>query len=91
MQFGESGDIEGGNKKYWAALAAEFLGMMLFALYGGEARDQAAAYGNGLTLAVSCLGDRVVCSGVPAQQGLAVGVRMPRRSLTAPPHPVRPV
>lgn len=53
MQFGESGDIEGGNKKYWAALAAEFLGMMLFALYGGEARNQAAAYGNGLTLAVS--------------------------------------
>lgn len=36
----------------WAALAAEFLGMLLFALYGGEARDSAAAYGNGLALAV---------------------------------------
>ncbi|EFN53106.1 hypothetical protein CHLNCDRAFT_26177, partial [Chlorella variabilis] len=33
-------------------LAAEFLGMLLFALYGGEARDSAAAYGNGLALAV---------------------------------------
>ena len=41
-QFGESGDIEGGNKKFYAALCAEFLGMMLFALYGGEARDSAA-------------------------------------------------
>lgn len=41
-QFGESSDIEGGRKKFWAALCAEFLGMLLFALYGGEARDQAA-------------------------------------------------
>ena len=51
-QFGEAGDIETSNKRLWAALAAEFLGMMLFALYGGEARDSAAAYGNGLALAV---------------------------------------
>ena len=51
-QFGEAGDIETSNKRLWAALAAEFLGMLLFALYGGEARDSAAAYGNGLALAV---------------------------------------
>ena len=51
-QFGEAGDIETSNKRVWAALAAEFLGMLLFALYGGEARDSAAAYGNGLALAV---------------------------------------
>jgi hypothetical protein len=51
-QFGESTDVEPSNKKLYAALAAEFLGMVLFALYGGEARDSAAAYGNGLTLAV---------------------------------------
>jgi hypothetical protein len=52
LRFGESGDIEQSHKKLYAALAAEFLGMMLFALYGGEARDSAAAYGNGLALAV---------------------------------------
>ena len=52
LQFGESGDIEQSHKRLYAALAAEFLGMMLFALYGGEARDSAAAYGNGLALAV---------------------------------------
>ena len=52
LQFGESGDVESSNKRLYAALAAEFLGMLLFALYGGEARDSAAAYGNGLTLAV---------------------------------------
>ncbi|KAI7845299.1 hypothetical protein COHA_001142 [Chlorella ohadii] len=51
-KFGEAGDIETSNKRVWAALAAEFLGMLLFALYGGEARDSAAAYGNGLALAV---------------------------------------
>lgn len=51
-QFGEAGDIETSNKRVWAALAAEFLGMLLFALYGGEARDSAASYGNGLALAV---------------------------------------
>jgi aquaporin TIP len=44
--------VEPSNKRLYAALAAEFTGMLLFALYGGEARDQAAAYGNGLTLAV---------------------------------------
>lgn len=44
--------MESSNKRLYAALAAEFLGMLLFALYGGEARDSAAAYGNGLTLAV---------------------------------------
>ena len=42
-QFGECGDVESSNKKLYAALAAEFMGMLLFALYGGEARDQAAA------------------------------------------------
>ncbi|KAL4439446.1 hypothetical protein ABPG77_008775 [Micractinium sp. CCAP 211/92] len=52
QKFGEGGDVESSNKKLYAALAAEFLGMLLFALYGGEARDSAAAYGNGLTLAV---------------------------------------
>ena len=52
MQFGEGGDVEPSHKKLYAALAAEFLGMLLFALYGGEARDSAAAYGNGLALAV---------------------------------------
>ncbi|KAL4437267.1 hypothetical protein ABPG75_004406 [Micractinium tetrahymenae] len=51
-KFGEGGDVESSNKKLYAALAAEFLGMLLFALYGGEARDSAAAYGNGLTLAI---------------------------------------
>ena len=51
-QFGEGGDIEQSHKRLYAALAAEFLGMVLFALYGGEARDSAAAYGNGLALAV---------------------------------------
>lgn len=45
LQFGEGGDVESSNKKLYAALAAEFLGMMLFALYGGEARDSAAACG----------------------------------------------
>ena len=44
-QFGEGGDVESSNKKLYAALAAEFLGMLLFALYGGEARDSAAACG----------------------------------------------
>ncbi|PSC73881.1 glycerol transport activity [Micractinium conductrix] len=51
-KFGECGDVESSNKKLYAALAAEFMGMLLFALYGGEARDQAAAYGNGLALAI---------------------------------------
>ncbi len=44
--------MEPSHKKLYASLAAEFFGMLLFALYGGEARDSAAAYGNGLTLAV---------------------------------------
>ena len=44
--------MEPSHKKLYAALAAEFLGMLLFALYGGEARDSAAAYGNGPALAV---------------------------------------
>lgn len=52
LQFGEQGDVEPTNKRLYAALAAEFVGMLLFALYGGEARDSAAAYGNGLALAV---------------------------------------
>ncbi|KAL4855858.1 putative aquaporin TIP3-2 [Chlorella vulgaris] len=52
QKFGEQGDVEPTNRRLYAALAAEFVGMLLFALYGGEARDSAAAYGNGLALAV---------------------------------------
>ena len=41
-QYGDAGDVEGSNKKLYAALIAEFLGLLLFQLYGGEVRGSAA-------------------------------------------------
>lgn len=35
-----------------AALLAEFFGMMIFQIYGGNAPDSVAAFGNGITLVV---------------------------------------
>eukprot|EP00887_Chlorella_sp_A99_P005504 scaffold1.g5504.t1 len=51
-KFNPSGDVDSPNKKLYAALAAEFLGLMFFQLYGGVAHEEVAAFGNGLTLAV---------------------------------------
>ena len=44
--------MDSSNKRLYAALAAEFLGMLLFSLYGGSANDSAAAFGNGLSLMI---------------------------------------
>ena len=40
------------SRKLWAALLAEFIGMAIFQIYGGNAPDSVAAYGNGITLAI---------------------------------------
>ena len=40
------------SSKLKAALLAEFIGMMIFQIYGGNAPDSVAAFGNGITLVV---------------------------------------
>ena len=40
------------SSKLKAAFVAEFLGMMIFQIYGGNAPDSVAAFGNGITLVV---------------------------------------
>ncbi len=40
------------DRKLVAALLAEFFGLVLFQLMGGDAPDSAAAYGNGISLMV---------------------------------------
>ena len=45
------------SRKLWAALLAEFLGMAIFEIYGGNAPNSVAAYGNGITLGI--LGNKV--------------------------------
>lgn len=40
------------SRKLKAALIAEFFGMMIFQIYGGNAPDSVAAFGNGITLVV---------------------------------------
>ena len=44
------------TRKLWAAVLAEFVGMAVFEIYGGNAPDSVAAYGNGITLGI--LGER---------------------------------
>lgn len=39
-------------RKLQAALVAEFIGMAIFQIYGGNAPDSVAAFGNGITLVV---------------------------------------
>ena len=39
-------------RKLQAALLAEFIGMAIFQIYGGNAPDSVAAFGNGITLVV---------------------------------------
>ena len=40
------------TRKVWAAVLAEFVGMAIFEIYGGNAPDSVAAYGNGITLGI---------------------------------------
>ncbi len=40
------------TRKLWAAVLAEFVGMAIFEIYGGNAPDSVAAYGNGITLGI---------------------------------------
>lgn len=40
------------SRKLWAAVLAEFLGMTIFEIYGGNAPNSVAAYGNGITLGI---------------------------------------
>ena len=40
------------TRKLWAAVLAEFLGMAIFEIYGGNAPNSVAAYGNGITLGI---------------------------------------
>lgn len=40
------------SRQLKAALLAEFIGMMIFQIYGGNAPDSVAAFGNGITLVV---------------------------------------
>ena len=40
------------TRKLWAAVLAEFLGMTIFEIYGGNAPNSVAAYGNGITLGI---------------------------------------
>ena len=40
------------SRKLRAALVAELIGMMIFQIYGGNAPDSVAAFGNGITLVV---------------------------------------
>lgn len=51
-QFGGEDLDHTERRKLIAALCAEFLGLLIFQLYGGEAHESVAAFGNGLTLAV---------------------------------------
>ena len=44
------------SRRLWAALLAEFLGTAIFEIYGGNAPNSVAAYGNGIPLGI--LGDR---------------------------------
>ena len=47
------------SRKLQAALVAEFIGMTIFQIYGGNAPNSVAAFGNGITLVV--LGERHMC------------------------------
>lgn len=49
-------------RKLQAALLAEFIGMAIFQIYGGNAPDSVAAFGNGITL--------VVLGNIPPPPGL---------------------
>ncbi|KAK9822545.1 hypothetical protein WJX74_003389 [Apatococcus lobatus] len=40
------------TRRLWAALLAEFVGLMIFQIYGGNAADEVAAFGNGITLVI---------------------------------------
>ena len=40
------------RRKLQAALVAEFIGMTIFQIYGGNAPNSVAAFGNGITLVV---------------------------------------
>ena len=40
------------SRKLQAALVAEFIGMAIFQIYGGNAPNSVAAFGNGITLVV---------------------------------------
>ena len=55
-------------RKLQAALLAEFIGMAIFQIYGGNAPDSVAAFGNGITLVV--LGDKTPPPGLGAEHWL---------------------
>ena len=53
--FAETGtevQVNKWSRKLWAAVLAEFLGMTIFEIYGGNAPNSVAAYGNGITLGI---------------------------------------
>ena len=45
-------ESENYNTRFWTAVSAEFLGVLLFAFFGGAAAPGLAAAANGIALAV---------------------------------------
>jgi len=70
------------TRKLQAALVAEFIGMTVFQIYGGNAPNSVAAFGNGITLVV--LGDaRVMTHMYLGQAGTWSALMLFRRPMGA--------